>query len=243
MSPSAGPVRRLLDAARRVYDATDDFVVVLVLLSTSFVLYAASAHTAVRWVVSGLYLFALVVAFRASGPTRRQSRMLGTVVAVGLAAAVLALLLLSHEDAVGVLACFAVVVLAITLVCMLGRVLRHPRVTVQTIAGALSAYLIIGMLFAALFSVAAWLGPHPFFSGSEADDARTMQYFSFTTLTTTGYGDLAPVTSAGRGLATFEAVTGQIFMATLVASLVASYRAKPRGPRPGDPDSRGTATP
>jgi len=226
-APARPPVNRPLAALRHLVRRTDDFVVVLVLLTGTYVLYSASAHGVVRVIGTALYTFAFVVAFRAAEPTHRQRvamtvTFLAAVVVVGLAFA-----FLSTEDATGVAEVFVTAMLIVTLVSVLQRVLRHPRVTLQSIAGALSAYLLLGMTFSALFTVVAWLGPHPFFVGGGNENIRSFQYFSFTTLTTTGYGDLSPQSPAGRGLANIEALTGQIFLATLVAALVASYRVRP----------------
>ena len=55
-------------------------------------------------------------------------------------------------------------------------------------------------------------------------NTQTFQYFSYTTLTTLGYGDYTAVANSGRSVAVMEALSGQIFLATLVARLVAAFR-------------------
>jgi voltage-gated potassium channel Kch len=65
-------------------------------------------------------------------------------------------------------------------------------------------------------------------------NAQTLQYFSFTTLTTLGYGDFTAAGSLGRALAVLEALAGQVFLATLVARLVSAYAGSRRRPPPGD---------
>ena len=96
----------------------------------------------------------------------------------------------------------------------------HPRVTGHTVAGALCVYLLVGMLFSALLGLAAGLFHEPVFrhhgDGTEADRL----YFSFVTLTTTGYGDFAPGLGAARALAVLEALIGQLYLVTVVAVLV-----------------------
>ena len=89
----------------------------------------------------------------------------------------------------GVLDGVVCVILMTALVVILDRILRRTAVTVQSLAGALSAYLIIGMFFASLFGVMDALTPGPFFASGEAANSRSFQYFSYTTLTTLGYGD------------------------------------------------------
>ncbi|GAA4843722.1 hypothetical protein GCM10023221_22410 [Luteimicrobium xylanilyticum] len=232
-----GPFAALRQAVRR----TDDFVLVLVLLITSYVLFAASGQGLVRAVVIVLYALTFVIAFRATGPSRRQQVALAVTCVAAVVVVGLAYLLLPEADADGIANVFVTAMLLVTLVSTLSRVLRHRRVTLQTIAGALSAYLLVGMMFSTVFAVVSWLGPHPFFAGGGNEDLRSFQYFSFSTLTTTGYGDLAPLSPAGRALANMESLAGQIFLATLVARLVASYRMLPR--RDPDDDSTGDATP
>ena len=82
-------------------------------------------------------------------------------------------------------------------------------------------------MFAAFYAAIQNLGPGDFFAHQQPANTQTFQYFSFTTLTTLGYGDFTAVGNGGRALAVIEALTGQVFLATLVASLVASYRTPP----------------
>ena len=62
-----------------------------------------------------------------------------------------------------------------------------------------------------------------FFANGQPANTQTLQYFSFTTLTTLGYGDFTAAGSLGRAVAVLEALTGQVFLATLVARLVSAY--------------------
>lgn len=68
------------------------------------------------------------------------------------------------------------------------------------------------------------LGGGQFFVHGQHASTQTFQYFSFTTLTTLGYGDFTAAGNAGRAVAVLEALTGQVFLATLVARLVAAFR-------------------
>lgn len=102
------------------------------------------------------------------------------------------------------------------------RVLARPTVTVQSIYGALSAYIISGPMFAAFYAARWHLGAGRFSADGQPANSQTFQYVSFTTLTTLGYRDFAAVGDGGRAIAVMEALTGQIFLATLVARLVAA---------------------
>jgi hypothetical protein len=119
------------------------------------------------------------------------------------------------------------------------RVLAKRTVTIQSIYGALSAYLIIGLMFASVFAAVDYLSMTDFFANNEPANTQTFQYFSFTTLTTLGYGDFTAGESGGRSIAVLEALTGQVFLATLVARLVAAYRTPDRPEPPEQPELPG----
>jgi hypothetical protein len=119
------------------------------------------------------------------------------------------------------------------------RVLAKRTVTIQSIYGALSAYLIIGLMFAACYAAFQHLGQSDFFAGNQPANTQTFQYFSFTTLTTLGYGDFTAAENSGRSIAVMEALTGQVFLATLVARLVAAYQAPSRRRDPSQDGDQG----
>jgi Ion channel len=86
-----------------------------------------------------------------------------------------------------------------------------------------------------------------FFANGETPNSKLFQYFSFTTLTTLGYGDFTAAGDAGRAVAVLEAVAGQMFLATLVARLVAGFRwsdraATRRTSRQAAPDDQAEVT-
>ena len=109
-------------------------------------------------------------------------------------------------------------------VMVVRRVLAKPEVTIQSIYGALSAYLITGLMFASIYAGMWHLGTSDFFANNQPANTQTFQYFSFTTLTTLGYGDFTAAGNGGRAVAVIEALAGQVFLATLVARLVAAFR-------------------
>jgi hypothetical protein len=215
----------------------DHFGIVLLMLVAAYVLSVLSSSSLARVVVGALYVGALAYAVRASEPGPRLRRVLWVVVVGGAVAIGTAALLLPHDDASGVIDCVLVLVLTSALICMLDRILTSRDVTGRLIAGALSAYLMVGMIFASVFGVLAWL-QGSFFASGQDPDAASLQYFSFVTLTTLGYGDLTAAGNAGRGLAALEALVGQVFLATLIARLVGSFR-RPAASTPQPPEESG----
>ena len=129
----------------------------------------------------------------------------------------------------GIADIWTALVLLAAAVMIVRRVLAFGTVTMQSIYGAVSAYLVLGFMFAAVFAAIYHLSGDQFFVPGEPAKTQTFQYFSFTTLTTLGYGDFTAHSSSGQAVAVLEALTGQIFLATLVARLVAAFRS-PSGP-------------
>jgi hypothetical protein len=111
----------------------------------------------------------------------------------------------------------------------------RPRVDQEAVLGAVAAYLIVGMCFAFTYRAIGVLQPTPFFGAEGPGDMSQTLFFSFITLTTTGYGNLVPATNPGQSLAVMEAVLGQLFLVTAVAKIITAW--KPRRWRsPEEPD-------
>ncbi len=114
---------------------------------------------------------------------------------------------------------------------ILNRIFRHPAVDLETILGAICSYLLIGIAFAAIYGMLQSVGSEHFFAQPGPHERVDFLYFSFVVLTTTGFGDLTPGTSVGKVIVTIEALIGQVFLVTIVASLVSSFVGI-RRPRP-----------
>jgi Ion channel len=112
------------------------------------------------------------------------------------------------------------------------RDLRASRqVRVQAVMGVLALYILIGMLFGFVYGAIDQLGGDPFFaSGAEATVSHCL-YFSFTTLTTVGYGDFVARSDLGHTLAVFEALIGQIYLVTVVSLIVSNLGRPARRPQ------------
>ena len=105
------------------------------------------------------------------------------------------------------------------------REIREERtVTIRTMFGVLCIYLLIGVFFAFIYAVIDAETANEFFPDVDAASTSDFLYFSFTTLTTTGYGDLVTVNELGRSMAVLEALIGQIYLVTVVALIIANMR-------------------
>jgi len=113
--------------------------------------------------------------------------------------------------------------------------------TFDSILGAVCGYLFLGLAWAVLYALIEGFRPGSFeispklVTGGEVASPlpHVLTYYSFVTLTTVGYGDISPVSPATRTLAWMEAITGQFYLAVIVAGLVSLLAAK--GKREGGP--------
>jgi len=119
-----------------------------------------------------------------------------------------------------------VIVFAYLVAAIFLYLIRQEEVTGDMIMAAASEYILIGIMFSYMYFLLEAVYPGSFsFQGSQGDRSSFL-YFSFVTLTTTGYGDILPVSVQARSFAIFEQVTGQLFVAVLVARLVGLYTAR-----------------
>ncbi len=109
---------------------------------------------------------------------------------------------------------------------MMMQIFKAVIITTETIVLAMCTYILLGTLWALLYIPVAVLIPDSFVFNAVPDSASLMDqlnYFSFVTLTTLGYGDILPVASIARSLAILESITGTLFIAVLISRLVGSY--------------------
>lgn len=132
---------------------------------------------------------------------------------------------------------------------ILRAIFRHPSVSIDSIFGAVCAYLLIGVAWGTAYSVVEAVHPHSFRAADEKTAAAIdneelrspiLIYYSFITLTTVGYGDITPASPAARTLTWLEAMTGQFYIAVLVSALVGIRISQMRPPASPDapPDLR-----
>jgi hypothetical protein len=114
--------------------------------------------------------------------------------------------------------------LAVAMAAVLRRVVTAPEVGFRTILGALSVYTVLGILFTFVYGTIDRIQGGPFFEGVAQPQGSDFIFFSYTTLTTTGYGNLVPGGQPGQLIAGLEMMAGQIFLVTLVAGLVSLWR-------------------
>jgi hypothetical protein len=186
-------------------------------------------------VISGLLGATLLLALWAA-EARPLVLRLGAVIAVGLFTLSIVEAVNGNPSAGALRIANAALVLLAPPAIIAGivRILRAKQtVTLEAVFGVLSVYILLGMLFGFVFGSIDRLGGNPFFAGGQPATVAHCLYYSFTTLTTVGYGDLTARTNLGHTLSVSEALLGQIYLVTIVSLIVANLgRSRPAaGPR------------
>jgi hypothetical protein len=111
----------------------------------------------------------------------------------------------------------------VALVGGLLRLIRTAGVTVQVVAGALTVYLVVGLLFASIIAFTATVESSPYFTQGKNVSNGERVYYSFTVLTTTGFGDFTAAQPFGHALAVLEMLTGQLYLVTVIGIVVGNF--------------------
>ena len=119
---------------------------------------------------------------------------------------------------------------AYTVAHLLHYVLHRDSMTADKLYGAVAAYLLIGLMWAFVFGVAQYFipGAYAYHGRPTHLDIAELIFFSFTVLTTAGFGDITPAAIETRFLTVFEAVTGVMYVAILIARLTGVYPLEPK---------------
>jgi Ion channel len=197
-------------------------VLMLILCSLVFQLAAPDQDWArlVTIVVQGGTLVLALYASQANPVIERVANVVVTIAVLGSAAALIGFGELGATGGRLV----AVLLVALAPLAIARGVVRGVRtegaVTMHTMFGVLCIYLLLGMLFSYAYALVGDAQSTPFFASGINADISDYLYFSFATMTTVGYGDLAAATDVGRSVAIAEALIGQIYLVTVVAVIV-----------------------
>ena len=204
----------------RVIAILDSYASLLVLLLANFFLLELVDDE--RWGAIGSTLLAaaaLVVAISDPSTGHRITRRHAIQILACVALAPLVLVVNSAEVLALTFLLPVVLLVTATLPVTITRVVRHRRVTHETVLGALCAYVLLGLLFAFVFLAIEELSG-PFFAQPGEHPQSEYLYFSFITLTTLGLSASTPSVGLPQALTALEALVGSIFLVTLVARLV-----------------------
>jgi len=210
-----------LQHAERVSDA---FGLVLLAVLLTYVL--ASVVENRGWGAVLLVVVTCATAIVALTSTHARPTTVRRGVVVAAVATLLAVIsaLLGGTHLLSVATALEVALLLVAMGAVLRRVVTAKTVGSRTILGALSVYAVLGILFTWVYGAIDRFEDGTFFGAHVQERGTDFVFFSYTTLTTTGYGDLVPSGEVGRMVAGLEMMTGQVFLVTLVAGLVSLWR-------------------
>ena len=194
----------------------------LLLVATMLLLAVAGDDKGGRIAVLVVAATATWQALHASHVQRRLLRWALALIPVATAVTIVLALVGSEFTAKVVVSVLILLLVVVSPVAIARYFIQDPRVGVNTFFGAVSVYILVAMFFATLYSLLGTLGgaAHPFFAQHASANSVDYLYFSFTTITTTGYGDFTAAGGVGRMTAMLEAIFGQLYLITVVALVV-----------------------
>ena len=236
MAPELDLPSPLMATRSHVGDRAGRFALLLGAVITAFGVEGVSSPA--QWeqvVVSALLGITLLLALWAAATRPRYMRIAALISAGLVLVSVIEVLSGSVDGSATRLANALLVGLAppAIVIGFLQSLRTRQSVTVEAVLGVLCVYILLGMFFAFIYGMVARLGGSPFFAGGQDASFPHCLYFSFTTLTTVGYGDFTARTNLGHTLAVSEALFGQIYLVTVVSLIVGNLgRGRPVAPEP-----------
>lgn len=200
-------------------------VLALAVLSTG--MQMVLPDTPAAWFTQALLMAGTVVtALFAEDATRAQWRRVGLLVGVATAGLIAAAIAGQGQAERGITfglnGLLAVAGAVIVTRGVVDGIRVERRVTLHSVMGALTVYLLAGLVFGFSYGVMDSIAGSPVLSHIGSDKHAEEVYFSFITLTTVGYGDIAPVAAAARMTSVLEALFGQLYLVTIVAVIVSN---------------------
>lgn len=205
-------------------------VVLLLIVATVVVTAASSGRSWAYVAIVALQALTLVACLHAAD-ARPAAQWLAAAVALLAVLSVAGSRIGAGDDPTGFARIVNAGLVGIAPVVIARDLWRRPTVTARTIAGALCIYLLLGMLYATGYGIVDAFSGDPALRGPGGGSEADRLYFSFITMTTTGYGDFTPAPGAPRAIAVLEALSGQIYLVTVIALLVGRFT--PRRTREG----------
>ena len=202
----------------------------LAIIIVLFIVAPAFSGTTGRIVISAVFTFTIIAIIRTFNLHKREFFMLLTLAGVSFGLDIHNTLQAgSYQNKpleVVVQIIYSLFIFT-ALVTINRKIFLEKKVSGDTIKGGIAVFFLIGIVWSLLYGIVYILDPNAFSQSIEAIDLfNSMFYFSFTTLTTLGYGDISPVSDLARTLANLEAVVGVMYPAIYISRMVGLYTAQ-----------------
>jgi drug/metabolite transporter (DMT)-like permease len=208
-------------------------IVLLLLLATFIFLASGPSGDWVAVVAVVLQGATLLAAFSAAGVRRGLRHLTVAVVLIALVSASTAIFI-GGRDISGSLFLLNLLFVAGAPVVIVYSLVHRRVIDFRTVLGAVCVYILLGMMWAFAFAAIGTFDSQPFFAQEAHATVADYLYFSFTTITTVGYGDLTAAQSLGRALAVLAALIGQLYLVTVIALLISNLGRRGRAAQSRD---------
>lgn len=220
--------------ARSVSGWRTGYWLIIALLILTYVLCAAQATSDPSPSAFVVQLVTVAAVLRVTEARVGVQRIAWFVLSFAGAAAVIVALLDTRGWMLDImLSAASMIAFFVAPVAIIRHQVRRRGLDAEALLAATAAYVLVGMFFTLVYNLISLLTVASTFGEHSVDSLSSQLFFSFTTLTTTGYGNIVPVSPAVQGIAVAEAITGQLFLITAVARIMRGSRgAAPIGVAP-----------
>ena len=205
----------------------DKYSQLLAIIIVLFIVASALSGTTGQIVISSVLTITIIAIIRTLNLKKREFLLLLTLAGASFAFDIYnALQVGIEQNKIFVIVAQAIYLLFIlmALVTINQKIFSEKKVSADTIQGGIAVFFLIGIAWALLYVIVYLLDPNAFSQSIETVDLfDSMFYFSFTTVTTLGYGDISPISDIARTLANLEAIVGVMYPAIYISRVVALY--------------------
>ena len=214
------PWRRL----RRSFVTADSYGFVLLLVMVTYTVSVSITQTLAGSIVLTVQVATVWFTLRTSQARPAVRRVADILLYIAVATFVVSLFAHQSDAERGGVFLICSLLYLIAPFSVVRHLILRRDIDTETLLGAVTAYLLIGMFFAFAYKAAGLFGSVPFYGAAGRGSLSQDLFFSFVTMTTVGYGNLVPAANPGQTLAVLEALIGQLFLVVAVGKVISSYR-------------------
>jgi Ion channel len=208
----------------RSFVSADSYGLVLLLVVVTYVVSVSFTEAQAASIVLVVQLATVWLTLRTSRARPVVRRVANIVLSLAAVVAVGSFFVHQRGTELGGIFAVCCLLYLIAPFSILRHLILRRGIDVESLLGAVAAYLLIGMFFAFAYQAAGELGSVPFFGSAGHGSLSEDLFFSFVTMTTVGYGNLVPAANPGQTMAVVEAVVGQLFLVVAVGKVISGLQ-------------------